>query len=182
MKGFVRENLLLSLCGLNCGLCTMRLGGHCPGCGGGEGNQSCKLARCSLERGAPAYCIECRRYPCEKYQGFDEFDSFISHRRRDADLKRLGETGEAAYSAEQREKIEILQFLLDGFNDGRKKTLFCTAVNLLELPELREIVRKLSDGPAWGEAPLKEKAACAARLLQQAAEQRGVDLKLRRKK
>ena len=26
MKGFKRENRLLSLCGLNCGLCTMYLG------------------------------------------------------------------------------------------------------------------------------------------------------------
>ena len=33
MKGFKRENRLLSLCGLNCGLCTMYLGKYCPGCG-----------------------------------------------------------------------------------------------------------------------------------------------------
>ena len=39
MKGFIRSDRLFSLCGLNCGLCTMRLGGCCPGCGGGEGNQ-----------------------------------------------------------------------------------------------------------------------------------------------
>ena len=48
MKGFKRENRLLSLCGLNCGLCTMYLGKYCPGCGGGEGNQPCAMARCSL--------------------------------------------------------------------------------------------------------------------------------------
>lgn len=49
MKGFKRENRLLSLCGLNCGLCTMYLGKYCPGCGGGEGNQPCAMARCSLQ-------------------------------------------------------------------------------------------------------------------------------------
>ena len=47
MKDFLRQEPLFSLCGLNCGLCTMHLGGHCPGCGGGAGNQSCSLARCS---------------------------------------------------------------------------------------------------------------------------------------
>lgn len=36
MKGFKRENRLLSLCGLNCGLCTMYLGKYCPGCGAGR--------------------------------------------------------------------------------------------------------------------------------------------------
>ena len=41
MKGFERKNQLFSLCGLNCGLCPMRLGNYCGGCG--NGNQSCEL-------------------------------------------------------------------------------------------------------------------------------------------
>lgn len=45
MKGFKRNNQLLSLCGLNCGLCPMHIDGYCPGCGGGAGNQSCRIAR-----------------------------------------------------------------------------------------------------------------------------------------
>lgn len=49
MKNFIREDQLFSLCGLNCGLCSMHLGGYCPGCGGGEENQPCKIAKCSLE-------------------------------------------------------------------------------------------------------------------------------------
>lgn len=179
MKDFTRKNLLLSLCGLNCGLCTMHLGGYCPGCGGGEGNQSCKIARCSLEHGSPAYCSSCDCYPCEKYQGIDDFDSFITHRRRAADLARVREIGEEAYCAQQREKIQILTFLLDGFNDGRRKAFFSTAVNLLELSELREIVRQLADRE---QMPLKERSACAVRLFRTAAERQGVDLKLRRKK
>ena len=40
MKDFVREHPLFSLCGLNCALCPMQLGGHCPGCGGGEGQRA----------------------------------------------------------------------------------------------------------------------------------------------
>ena len=46
MKGFERKNQLFSLCGLNCGLCPMRLGNYCGGCG--NGNQSCGIAKCSL--------------------------------------------------------------------------------------------------------------------------------------
>lgn len=180
MKGFVRSNLLLSLCGLNCGLCTMHLGGYCPGCGGGEGNQSCRIARCSLEHGSPAYCSDCERYPCEKYQGIDAFDSFITHQRRDADLKRVGEIGEEAYCAEQREKIEMLAFLLEGFNDGRRKSFFAAAVNLLELEELRPVIRRLAEETDG--LPVKEKSARAADLLRQAAEARGVPLTLRKKK
>ena len=87
MKGFVREDLLFSLCGLNCGLCPMKLDGHCPGCGGGAGNQSCKIARCSLEHGAPSYCFQCGEFPCGRYEGADEYDSFITHQNRLADME-----------------------------------------------------------------------------------------------
>ena len=158
----------------------MRLGGYCPGCGGGEGQQSCKLARCSLEHGNAAYCCDCGSYPCEKYRHFDDFDSFITHRRRAADLERMREIGEEAYNAEQRRKIEILRFLPGHFNDGRRKTFFCVAVNLLELADLQEIVQKLPEDAE--ELPPKEKSAQAVRLFQQAAQARGVELKLHKKK
>ena len=46
MKNVHREYPLLAMRGLSCGLCTMHLGGYCPGCGGGDGNQSCAIARC----------------------------------------------------------------------------------------------------------------------------------------
>ena len=35
MKGFSRKEPMFSLCGLNCALCAMHVGGYCPGCGGG---------------------------------------------------------------------------------------------------------------------------------------------------
>lgn len=63
MKGFERKNQLFSLCGLNCGLCPMLLGNYCGGCG--NGNQSCKIAKCSLAHGEIEYCYECKQYPCE---------------------------------------------------------------------------------------------------------------------
>ena len=104
MKGFTRAELRFSLCGLNCGLCPMNLDGYCPGCGGGEGNQSCKTARCSLEHGAPAYCFQCGAFPCENYGGMDEYDSFITHRNRLADMERARTGGLERYQAEQAER------------------------------------------------------------------------------
>ncbi len=87
MKGFNRPNQLFALCGLNCGLCPMFLNKNCPGCGGGEGNQSCKIARCSMEHGGVEYCFHCSEYPCEKYDHIDDFDSFITHRNRRSDMR-----------------------------------------------------------------------------------------------
>lgn len=177
MKGFKRENPLFSLCGLNCGLCSMRLGGHCGGCG--FGNQSCSLARCSLNHGAVEYCFQCGEYPCQRYEGLDAYDSFITHQGRKSDLQKAQRIGIPAYNAEQVKKGEILAHLLERYNDGRKKTLFCLAVNLLELDELTKAVRRADSETA--EMPLKERAAFLSALLQQYAAGRKIELKLRRK-
>lgn len=176
MKGFERGDQLLSLCGLNCGLCPMFLGKYCGGCG--NGNQSCAIARCSLEQGKIEYCCECRQYPCDKYDGCEEFDSFITHRRQLADLERAKEIGIDAYNREQTEKKQILNYLLENYNDGRKKTFFCVAVNLLALAELREAMAQLS---AVDELPIKEKSRYAAAVFQKIADRRNMELKLRKK-
>lgn len=182
MKGFNRRNQLFSLCGLNCGLCPMFLNKNCPGCGGGEGNQSCKIARCSMEHGGVEYCFQCSEYPCEKYKHIEDFDSFITHRRQKADLEKARQFGIESYNAEQLEKAKILNILLSGYNDGRKKTLFCVAVNLLELQELKTVLRQIENRPDMETLTLKEKSAFVAGLLQDAASQRKIDLKLCKKK
>ncbi len=179
MKGFVRKDLLFSLCGLNCGLCTMHLGGHCPGCGGGAGNQSCATARCSQDHGGVEYCWQCEAYPCSHYRQEDEYDSFVTHQNRLADIERMRVIGPAAYQAEQREKTVLLRALLASYNDGRRKGLFALAANLLELEALRDILERL--GAEASELPLKEPSARDAALLQQAAAERGILLKLRKK-
>ena len=101
MKDFTRSDLLFSLCGLNCGLCPMRLDGHCPGCGGGEGNQSCKIARCSQQHWKPEYCSQCQEFPCEKYEYIDAFDSFVTHQNQKKDLEKQQKMGVGEYRAEQ---------------------------------------------------------------------------------
>ena len=179
MKNFHRDNPFFSLCGLNCGLCTLHIGGYCPGCGGGEGNQSCALARCGTAHGVD-YCFRCGDYPCEKYAGFAQYDSFIPGRNRQADIEKAKRIGMDAYMAEQNEKIALLRELLAGYNDGRRKTLFATAVYLLELPDLRDVMGRLR-AQTSPETPDKERAETAARLLRDVAAVRNVDLKLHKK-
>lgn len=182
MKNFTRSDLLFSLCGLNCGLCPMHLGGHCLGCGGGEGNQSCKIAKCSLQHGKPEYCSHCQEFPREKYEEIDAADSFITHQNQKKDLKRQREIGVEAYGAEQEEKISILEWLLQNCNDGRKKTFFCLAVNLLELEDVRKVMEQTKSDGTFAELPLKEKAAYVAGRFQKAADEQGILLKLRKKR
>ena len=171
MKGFTRKNLYMSLCGLNCKLCSMNLSGHCAGCG--FGNQSCPIVRCSLEHGKPEYCFQCPEYPCERYDHVDEYDFFITHRNQKADLEKMQQIGEDAYNAEQIEKREILERLLKEYNDGRKKTLFSLAANLMPLDDLRTIFEEGDEA-----LPLKEKASLMEKRLKERSK---AELKLRKK-
>ena len=181
MKGFTRTETNFSLCGLNCCLCSMHLGGYCPGCGGGAGNQSCAIAGCSLEHGGVQFCWECPEYPCSRYEGFDDGDSFVPHRNRQQDIARALEIGLEAYLAQLAEKRAILEELLARYNDGRRKTFFHTAVYLLPLADLRTVMASLSSQPKLDEQPVKERALAAVELLQQAADRRGISLKLHKK-
>lgn len=181
MKGFSREELRFSLCGLNCALCSMHLGGYCPGCGGGPGNQSCAIAKCSLKHGGISFCPDCPEYPCTRYDGFDDADSFVPHRNRQQDIALARELGLDAYLALLEEKRSILDKLLAEYNDGRRKTLFNTAVYLLPLEDLRAAMTALSARPELAEQTPKERALAAVGLLQDAADRRGISLKLNRK-
>ena len=182
MKNFQRDDLLFSLCGLNCGLCPMNLNHYCPGCGGGEGNQSCAIARCSLSREGVQYCVQCGLFPCGKYEGIDEYDSFITHRNRKKDFIRFQEIGAAAYQAEQREKMEILKLLLSDYNDGRRKGFFCAAVNLLEIQDLRTVMEQIPGDKESSGLTIKEKALRAVNAVQCMADERKIEIKLRKKK
>ena len=182
MKDFTRSDLLFSLCGLNCGLCPMHFDGHCPGCGGGEGNQSCKIARCSQQHGKPEYCSQCQNFPCEKYEYIDAFDSFVTHQNRKKDLEKQQKIGVEAYRAEQEEKIRILAFLLENYNDGRKKNFFCVAVNLLELGDLKSVMQEIETEQELGSLSKKEKAAYIKKRLENIADERQIVLKLRKKR
>ena len=154
MKGFQRSYKLFSLCGLNCGLCPMYIDKYCPGCGGGEGNQACAIARCSLQHGGIEYCFMCADYPCEKYDGIDEYDSFICHRNQLKDNERAKEIGLERYKSELEEKAEILNYLLSNCNSGRQKTLFCIAVNLLELQDIKAVLEQIKEAAEPGNLDL----------------------------
>ena len=177
MKDFTRVETRFSLCGLNCALCSMRQGGYCPGCGGGAGNQSCAIARCSIQHGGISFCWECPEYPCPRYDGFDDGDSFVPHRSRRQNIAQALEMGLDAYLTQLEEKHAILEVLLSFYNDGRRKTLFHTAVYLLPLEDLRMILAELSSLPEMAACSMLDRASAAAERLQKAANRRGISLK-----
>ena len=63
------------------------------------------------------------------------------------DMEKASQIGIPAYNAEQEEKRKLLDFLLSHYNDGRRKNLFCVAVNLLTIKEIENILKPVLSSP-----------------------------------
>jgi len=125
------------------------------------------------------YCFLCEEFPCEKYEGVDESDSFITHLNQFKDMEKAKQIGIEAYEVELDAKVRLLEELLVHYDDGRRKSFYCLAVNLLELAETEAILTRVRT-EVDADAPVKEKAKAVASLLQAKADETGIILKLRK--
>ncbi len=180
----------IGACGIDCGLCPRyhtKTASRCPGCAPegflGVGGQWCKMTRCAVRDRGYETCAECIEFPCYRFEGWDQGDSFVSHLKSISNLHLIRERGIEEFAAQQRTRMRLLQEMLAEFDEGRSKSYCCVATALLPPGELNaalgtarlEIVRR-------GIAP-DDKKRCAAVLhqaLDTAAERLGVSLKLRK--
>jgi len=176
-----------SACGLNCGLCPQNYkhtngAFRCPGCadeGFSDAHPPCGILTCCQSKGFE-FCWDCDEYPCKRYDNADAADSFITHKNQFKDIEKVKRIGVDAYIAEQNEKIAILQKLLSNYNDGRRKTFFCVAVNLLELEDLKKIMQRI-ESEISPDDPIKERAKTVVGLFQAMADEQNIAIKLRKK-
>ena len=185
LKDYKRTYPLFSLCGLNCGLCPryQAMGdSKCPGCGGEDfhlKHPTCAVITCNKKHDNVEYCYQCSSFPCKKYERVSEVDSFISYQNVLADFYRVKQFGLGHYQSELNEKVEILEFLINHYNDGRRKGFYCQAVNLLELKDLKEIIADINNTIGTQDCGKKEKIEQILRLFASKAAQAGIELKLR---
>lgn len=89
--------------------------------------------------------------------------------------------GMEAYNVRQTEKVRLLTKLLEKYNSGREKTLFCLAVNLLEIDDIVSVLKAASERFGDTDAPVKEKAVFVSEQLHALAQRKNAVLKLRKK-
>ena len=182
-RDYSRVYPLFAACGLNCGLCPRFYTdgeSRCPGCGGidfAQKHPSCGALSC-CRRHEVAYCGLCGEYPCKKYEGADIYDSFITHQNQCSNFDKIKKIGFKAYQVELDQKVVLLSELLKNYDDGRRKSYYCLAVNLLEPEDIKSVLIQLTTDSQAG--TLQEKAAAAVGLFEAIAQKRGVILKLRK--
>lgn len=186
MKEYKRKYPLFSLCGLNCCLCPQyhtEGASKCPGCGGKDfhlKHPSCPIIKCAREHGNIEYCYACNAFPCERYKAPSAKDSFITYRNVLKDFEKAKEYGIAQYIAELNEKETTLKYLLQNYNDGRRKSFYCLTVNLLSLQDLKDVIKAYEADTAFKDADKKAKAAKIVSLFEERAKVQNIEFKLRK--
>jgi hypothetical protein len=185
MEEYKREYPLFALCGLNCGLCPRfhtEGSSRCPGCGGKDfhlKHPACAVITCNKKNDNGEYCFQCSLFPCNRYKEASKVDSFISYRNVLADFIKAKKAGVAACKSELNEKVKILEYLIANYDDGRKKGFYCIGVNLLDLSDLKEIMKE--EKKVKNESiDTKEKIKSIVDLFNSIAEGKKIELKLRK--
>jgi hypothetical protein len=185
MIEYRRKYPLFSLCGLNCGLCPRYQTdsiSKCPGCGGKDfhlKHPACAVITCNKKHDNVEYCFQCSSFPCDRYGTPSKADSFITYRNVVSDLKKANEIGLDKYQNELAEKVNILECLIKNYNDGRRKSFYCLAVNLIKLSDLNEIMEQINNKIELQDMEIKEKTKLVIELLESKAKKAKIELKLK---
>ena len=180
----------VACCGLDCGLCPAyytKGPSRCPGCCGPDffnKHPSCSIITCCVKKHDYETCAECDEFPCIKIDKWDKMDSFISHKVSLSNLGLIQKEGIEQFVAQQKRRIELLNAMLEEFNEGRSKSLYCIATALLSIDDL-DIVLQESKQVIKDEEinanNLKAKSKVLRDKLSKLANSKSIELKLKRK-
>lgn len=180
------ERNLAGCCGIYCGLCPRyqsKAASRCPGCKVLSLTVSCKRYNCCVKKNGLETCAECADFPCDKYENFFDWDSFVSHKVCLPNLQRIKKISLKKWLGEQSKKRQILENLLANYNEGKSCSFFCVATALMP-PSL--IIKSISQAQKTivadkiRNSDIKAKAKIVRSATQDNATKVGIDLKLRK--
>ena len=175
----------IAACGIDCGLCPRfytKGNSVCPGCGGPdfkEKHPSCGVLTCCVIKNGFETCAECSEFPCSRFKTWSSgCDTFVTHKKMLSNLEEIKADGIEKFVEKQNVRIRILKGLLADYDDGKTKSFFCQACTLLPASELQRVYNELRKADPADE--LKERSKAAKKLIIEAADSLGIDLKKRK--
>jgi len=186
MSEYSRKEPYYSLCGLNCCLCPrFHTDGSskCPGCGGpnfSKQHPTCAVVTCSKKHGNIEFCFQCNEYPCKKYQEPSKVDSFISYKEVINNME-LAKTNLLVYLKQLKIRHRYLSDLLENYNDGKSKGLYCNAMNNLPFSEIEEIMKGIKVNEELEKMSLKDRSKKVVEMFKEKAKELGIEVVLRKK-
>ena len=128
-------------------------------------------------------CAECEEFPCSKIAKWDKGDSFISHMACLSNLKYIKAIGVEKFVETQKKRIELLEIMLEQYNEGRSKSFFCITTALLSIADLENAIKtseKKIKAENVNNTDLKSKSKILKEILNELAAKDGIKLKLRK--
>jgi hypothetical protein len=182
----------IGCCGLDCGLCPRYYTSgvsRCPGCCGPDFSKkhpACSFITCCVKKRNLEVCADCSDFPCAKFdRETGETDSFITHRRVLSNQAMIKDTGIEVFVEQQNQRIQILQAMLEGFDDGSCKSFYCLSAALLSIPSLNEsltmAIKEIQE-KTIDHQDIKGKAKILKEILNQFAILENQELRLRKAK
>lgn len=185
----------IGVCGLDCGLCPRyyTVGtSRCPGCGGpafSDKHPTCSFITCCVKRRGLEVCGECQEFPCSKFKSEEEYrqvelsSSYPPSWKVLSNLRFIKENGTREFIRRQEKRISLLETMIEGYDDGRSRSLFCRAAALLDPAaiesSLGEAIRRLRAGDLQpGDA--RSKAGILKAILIETALDQGIELTKKR--
>lgn len=141
----------MGICGLSCQLCPMYhtdAKSRCEGCKSKSRiTLGCSFITCAMKNKEVEFCWECyESLNCEKWRKHREagvkYDSFKCYQKLEEDIIFIQENGFGEYKRLQDIREEILNYMLDNFNEGRSKSYYCVAVTVMKIEEINEALVK----------------------------------------
>jgi hypothetical protein len=146
----------IGVCGLDCGLCPRYYtagASRCPGCAGPDfrnKHPSCSfITRCVRKKGLEA-CGECPDFPCLKFKSDEEYQqlkgssSYPPYKKIMPNQNFIKEHGIERFIEQQRERMRLLETMINNYDDGRSRSFFCKAAALLDPGCLRGSLEEAS--------------------------------------
>jgi len=182
----------LGCCGLDCGMCPAYYTdgpSRCPGCGGEdffEKHPSCSYITCCVKKRDLEVCAQCEQYPCAKFEGASNGPDVKTTAKNVLQNQQfIQEYGIAKFMEQQELRIKMLQDMLEHYNDGRSKTLYCLAATLLSVDGLKKALTEADQAietDIVNEDNLKGRAKVLKGILTRQAGEEGEILKMRKGK
>ena len=188
----VKKYPTLGCCGLDCGLCPRYYtegSSRCPGCCGPDffnKHPGCGHITCCVKKKNLEVCAECNDFPCQKFDsrfGDETYDSFVTHKKAEPNLDFIRKHGVEKFIEQQKGRIKFLKDMLEGFNEGRSRSFYCIAAALLSVDDVGRSIDSAKREVKTLDVrkdDVKSKAKILRKIIQDVADKKGIDLKLRK--
>jgi hypothetical protein len=183
----------VGVCGLDCGLCPRyyTVGtSRCPGCGGpgfSDKHPSCSFITCCVKKKGLEVCGQCPEFPCSKFKSEEEHRqresySYPPDRKVLSNSRFIKEKGIKAFMKRQEKRIDLLETMIEGYDDGRSRSFFCRAAALLDPIALKSSLdqAKKATGAGVETSSTADRAKVLRGLLAEAALGEGIELTVKK--